>query len=207
MAAPVRGRRSLVPDRFLHHIERGHYTWTWQAAERELTHAAHRLRAWLHRRFGDLDRPSSLSTSSNGGVSISRTAARVSWAIGPIRDRPSRCPSGGPASGPRTFGLGNATHSVAREQRPQAASRGPGCSLPCSHGRNHTRRSWSSMLRAPLPDRPFHLQLRSPVLHARRHQDACSLRAQGVKVWVDGLSTSSDVIGVRLLKPVGAGAS
>lgn len=53
----VRGRRSLTLDRFLHHIERGHYTWTWQAAERERAHAAHRLRAWLHRRFGDLDRP------------------------------------------------------------------------------------------------------------------------------------------------------
>ena len=54
---PVRGRRSLTLDRFLHHIERGHYTWTWPAAERERVHAARRLRAWLHRRFGDLDRP------------------------------------------------------------------------------------------------------------------------------------------------------
>jgi SAM-dependent methyltransferase len=54
---PVRGRRSLTLERFLHHIERGHYTWTWHASERQRTHAVRRLRAWLHRRFGDLDRP------------------------------------------------------------------------------------------------------------------------------------------------------
>ena len=54
---PVRGRRSLTLDRFLHHIERGHYTWTWPASERDRLHAVRRLRSWLHRRFGDLDRP------------------------------------------------------------------------------------------------------------------------------------------------------
>jgi SAM-dependent methyltransferase len=54
---PVRGRRSLTLDRFLHHIERGHYTWTWPASEGERRHAVRRLRTWLHRRFGDLDRP------------------------------------------------------------------------------------------------------------------------------------------------------
>ncbi len=53
----VRGRRSLTLDRFLHHIERGHYTWTWPASERERLHAVQRVRSWLHRRFGDLDRP------------------------------------------------------------------------------------------------------------------------------------------------------
>lgn len=54
---PVRGRRSLTLNRFLHHIERGHYTWTWPASERDRRHAVRRLRSWLHRRFGDLDRP------------------------------------------------------------------------------------------------------------------------------------------------------
>jgi SAM-dependent methyltransferase len=54
---PVRGRRSLTLDRFLHHIERGHYTWTWPASEHDRRHAVHRVRSWLHRRFGDLDRP------------------------------------------------------------------------------------------------------------------------------------------------------
>ena len=54
---PIRGRRSLTLDRFLHHIERGHYTWTWPASERDRLHAVRRLRSWLHRRFGDLDRP------------------------------------------------------------------------------------------------------------------------------------------------------
>jgi SAM-dependent methyltransferase len=54
---PIRGRRSLTLSRFLHHIERGHYTWTWAASERERLHAVRRLRSWLHRRFGDLDRP------------------------------------------------------------------------------------------------------------------------------------------------------
>jgi SAM-dependent methyltransferase len=54
---PVRGRRSLALDRFLHHIERGHYTWTWTASERDRLHAVRRLRSWLHHRFGDLDRP------------------------------------------------------------------------------------------------------------------------------------------------------
>lgn len=54
---PVRGRRSLTLDRFLHHIERGHYTWTWPASERDRLRAVRRLRAWLHHRFGDLDRP------------------------------------------------------------------------------------------------------------------------------------------------------
>ena len=54
---PVRGRRSLTLDRFLHHIERGHYTWTWPASEHDRLHAVRRVRSWLHRRFGDLDRP------------------------------------------------------------------------------------------------------------------------------------------------------
>jgi SAM-dependent methyltransferase len=54
---PVRGRRSLTLERFLHHIERGHYTWTWSASEDERRHATRRVRTWLHRRFGDLDRP------------------------------------------------------------------------------------------------------------------------------------------------------
>ncbi len=54
---PVRGRRSLTLERFLHHIERGHYTWTWPASERDRLHAVRRVRSWLHRRFGDLDRP------------------------------------------------------------------------------------------------------------------------------------------------------
>jgi ubiquinone/menaquinone biosynthesis C-methylase UbiE len=54
---PIRGRRSLTLNRFLHHIERGHYTWTWPASERERLHAVRRLRSWLHGRFGDLDRP------------------------------------------------------------------------------------------------------------------------------------------------------
>jgi SAM-dependent methyltransferase len=54
---PIRGRRSLTLDRFLHHIERGHYTWTWSASRHQRTHAARRVRAWLHQRFGDLDRP------------------------------------------------------------------------------------------------------------------------------------------------------
>ncbi len=54
---PVRGRRGLTLNRFLHHIERGHYTWTWRASERDRLHAVSRVRSWLHRRFGDLDRP------------------------------------------------------------------------------------------------------------------------------------------------------
>jgi SAM-dependent methyltransferase len=54
---PIRGRRSLTLNRFLHHIERGHYTWTWPASERDRLHAVRRLRSLLHRRFGDLDRP------------------------------------------------------------------------------------------------------------------------------------------------------
>jgi len=54
---PIRGRRSLTLNRFLHHIERGHYTWTWPASEHDRVHAVHRLRTWLHQRFGDLDRP------------------------------------------------------------------------------------------------------------------------------------------------------
>jgi SAM-dependent methyltransferase len=53
----VRGHRSLTLEGFLHHIERGHYTWTWHASQHQRTHAVRRLRAWLHRRFGDLDRP------------------------------------------------------------------------------------------------------------------------------------------------------
>lgn len=53
---PVRGRRVLTLNRFLHHIERGHYTWTWPASEHERLHAVRRLRSWLHQRFGDLDR-------------------------------------------------------------------------------------------------------------------------------------------------------
>ena len=54
---PIRGRRSLTLNRFLHHIERGHYTWTWAASERDRVHVVRRLRTWLHHRFGDLDRP------------------------------------------------------------------------------------------------------------------------------------------------------
>jgi ubiquinone/menaquinone biosynthesis C-methylase UbiE len=53
----IRGRRHLTLDRFLHHIERGHYTWTWPASEGERRHAAERIRRWLARRYGDLDRP------------------------------------------------------------------------------------------------------------------------------------------------------
>jgi hypothetical protein len=123
--------------------------------------------------------PSSLSTSSKFDLPV--PTARVSWASGPIVGRPSPFL---PEDPPLDQDLRTREHetSVARNGR-QAASRGPGCSLPCSHGRNHTRRSCSSMLRAPLPDRLVHLRFRSPVLHARRHQDSCSLRAQGVKVW------------------------
>jgi ubiquinone/menaquinone biosynthesis C-methylase UbiE len=54
---PVRGRRHLTMERFLHHIERGHYTWTWPASEAARERAAERLRAWLARRYGDLSRP------------------------------------------------------------------------------------------------------------------------------------------------------
>ncbi len=54
---PVRGRRALTLNQFLEHIDRGHYTWTWSATEAERRGASRRVRAWLDRRFGDLDRP------------------------------------------------------------------------------------------------------------------------------------------------------
>jgi len=54
---PIRARRHLTLERFLHHIERGHYTWTWPASEHERHRAAARIREWLSRRYGDLDRP------------------------------------------------------------------------------------------------------------------------------------------------------
>ncbi len=54
---PIRGSRALTLNQFLEHIERGHYTWTWPATEAERRGASRRVRAWLARRFGDLDRP------------------------------------------------------------------------------------------------------------------------------------------------------
>lgn len=54
---PVRGRRTLTMRRFLQHVEEGHYTWTWAATERQRIDAVKRLRSWLRRRFGNLDRP------------------------------------------------------------------------------------------------------------------------------------------------------
>ena len=54
---PIRGRRDLTLSQFLEHIEQGHYSWTWPATEAERRAASRRVRAWLDRRFGDLDRP------------------------------------------------------------------------------------------------------------------------------------------------------
>ena len=54
---PIRGRRALTLNQFLEHIEQGHYTWTWPVPEAERRGASRRVRAWLDRRFGDLDRP------------------------------------------------------------------------------------------------------------------------------------------------------
>lgn len=53
----VRGRRTLTLERFLDHIEAGHYTWTWTATERQRVEGVRSLRAWLHHKFGNLDRP------------------------------------------------------------------------------------------------------------------------------------------------------
>ena len=53
---PIRGSRALTLNQFLEHIEQGHYTWTWPATEAERRGASRRVRAWLARRFGDLDR-------------------------------------------------------------------------------------------------------------------------------------------------------
>jgi len=53
----IHGRRSLTIRRFIAHIEQGHYTWTWSADEERRLHAARRVREWLGRRYGDLDRP------------------------------------------------------------------------------------------------------------------------------------------------------
>ena len=53
---PVRGRRTLTLRRFLDHMEAGCYTWTWPVGAEQRIDAAGRVRSWLHRRFGDLDR-------------------------------------------------------------------------------------------------------------------------------------------------------
>ena len=53
----VRGRRTLTLEGFLEHIEAGYYTWTWSTTEGQRTEGVRSLRAWLHRRFGNLDRP------------------------------------------------------------------------------------------------------------------------------------------------------
>ncbi len=54
---PVRGSRALTLNQFLGHIEQGHYSWTWPASASERRSASRVLRAWLNRRFADLDRP------------------------------------------------------------------------------------------------------------------------------------------------------
>ena len=85
----------------------------------------------------------------------------------------------GLGAGPRTFGLGNARLPLPRNGR-QAASRRASSSLTLTnHDLQSDTRPGTSMRRARVPDRPIRLQLRSPVFHARRREDPCSLRAKG----------------------------
>ena len=69
--------------------------------------------------------------------------------------------------------------SAARNGR-QAGSRRASSSLTLTnHVLQSDTRPGTSMRRARVPDRPIRLQLRSPVFHARRREDPCSLRAKG----------------------------
>jgi ubiquinone/menaquinone biosynthesis C-methylase UbiE len=57
MLPVVRGFRTMTVEHFLMGIEDGQYSWTWGASDTRRRMAARTLRAWLVRRFGDLERP------------------------------------------------------------------------------------------------------------------------------------------------------
>jgi ubiquinone/menaquinone biosynthesis C-methylase UbiE len=53
----VRGYRTMTVEHFLTGIQEGQYSWTWAASDARRRMAAKTLRAWLVKRFGNLERP------------------------------------------------------------------------------------------------------------------------------------------------------